>query len=194
MANTLNKFFTNIGSELDNEIPISQRPRGPKCYLDPRIPYSFLIAPTNPKEICDIINALDEHKSSGPCSIPTKMLKLVRNELSLSFSDICNTSFKEGIFPDKYKIAKVIPSHKKGHTNDVNNYRPISLLSTFSKIMEKLMAVRLNTYLEQQEIIYPNQFGFRSGYSTTHSLITITENIKKKLWIEINMDVVYSLI
>ena len=79
----------------------------------PRIPYSFLIAPTNPKEICDIINTLDEHKSTGPSSIPTKMLKLVRNELSLSFSDICNTSFKEDIFPDKNKIAKVIPSHNK---------------------------------------------------------------------------------
>ena len=75
------------------------------------------------------------------------MLNLVRNELSLSFSDICNTSFTEGIFPDKNKIVKVIPSHKKGPSNDVNNYRPVSLLSTFSKIMEKLMAVRLNTYL-----------------------------------------------
>ena len=96
MANTFNKFFNNIGSELDNEIPISLRPGGPKCYLGPRIPYSFLIAPTNPKEICDIIKTLDEHKSSGPCSIPTKMLNLVRNELSLSFSDICNTSVKEG--------------------------------------------------------------------------------------------------
>ena len=93
----------------------------------------------------------------------------------------------------KTLIVKVIPSHKKGPANDVNNYRPISLLSTFSKLMEKLMAVRLNTYLELHEIIYPNRFGFRSGYSTTHSLITITENIKK-LWIEINMDVVYSLI
>ena len=113
MANTFNKFFTNIGSELDNEIPWSQRPGGPKCYIGPRIPYSFLIAPTNPKEICDIINTLDEHKSSGPCSIPTKMLKLVRNELSLSFSDICNMSFKEGIFPDKNKIVKVIPLIKK---------------------------------------------------------------------------------
>ena len=83
---------------------------------------------------------------------------------------------------DKNKIAKVIPSHKKRPTNDVNNYRPISLLSTFSKIMEKLMAVRLNTYLELHEIIYPTQFGFRSGYSsTTHSLITITENINKTL-------------
>ena len=122
------------------------------------------------------------------------MLKLVGNELSLSFSDICNTSFKEGIFPDKNKIAKVIPSHKKGPINDVNNYRPVSLLSTFSKIMEKIMAVRLNTYLELHEIIYPNQFGFRSGCSTTHSLITITENILKTLDRNKYGCVVYSLI
>ena len=130
MANTFNKFFTNIGSELGNEIPMSQRPAGPNVILVLES-HSFLIAPTNPKEICDIINTHDEHKSSDPCSY-TKMLKLVRNELSLSFSDICNTSFKEGIFPDKNKIAKVIPSHKKGPTNDVN------------------------TYLELHEIIYPN--------------------------------------
>ena len=73
----------------------------------------------------------------------------------------------------------VIPSHKKGPTNDVNNYRPISLLSVFSKILEKLMVVRLTTYLELYEIIYPNQFGFRQGYSTSHSLISIIETIKK---------------
>ena len=53
------------------------------------------------------------------------------------------------------KVAKVMPSHKKGPTNDVNNYRPISLLSVFSKILEKLMVVRLTTYLELYEIIYP---------------------------------------
>ena len=76
------------------------------------------------------------------------MLKLVSKEISIPFSNICNTSF-EGVFPDKNKIAKIIPSHKKGSTTDVNNYRPISLLSTFSKIMEKLMATRLASYLVQ---------------------------------------------
>ena len=64
---------------------------------------------------------------------------------------------------------------------DVNNYRPISLLTVFSKIIKKLMVVRLTTYLELHEIIYPNQFGFRQGYSTSHSLISITETIKKTL-------------
>ena len=106
---------------------------------------------------------------------------MVRAYISVPFSDICNSSFEEGTFPDKNKIAKVIPSHKNGSTKDVNNFRPISLLSTFSKIMEKLVAIRLNTYLDLHNIIYPEQFGFRAGFSTTHSLISITETIKKSI-------------
>ena len=102
-----------------------------------------MISPTNPEEINDLINSLDDTKSCGPCSVPTKTLKLVSKEISIPLSNICNTSFDKGVFPDKNKIAKVIPSHKKGSTTDVNNYRPISLLSTFGKIMEKLMDVRL---------------------------------------------------
>ena len=109
------------------------------------------------------------------------MLKLVSNEISNPFSDICNTSFTQGIFPDENKIAKVMPAHKKGSTKDVNNYRPIFLLSTFSKIMEKLMASRLHTLLELHSIIYPNQYGFRPRFSTSHSLISITESIKKTI-------------
>ena len=149
-------------------------------YLPPRITHSFLSSPTNPQEISDLINSLDDTKSCGPWPAPTKMLKLVSKEISIPFSNICNTSF-EGVFPDKNKIAKIIPSHKKGSTTDVNNYRPISLLSTFSKIMEKLMATRLTSYLDLHGIIYPKQFGFRAGYSTTHSLIDITENIRKTM-------------
>ena len=109
------------------------------------------------------------------------MIKIASDAIADPLSDICNHSFSDGIFPDKNKIAKVIPIHKGGSTEDVNNYRPISLLSILSKIMEKLMARRLNTYLELHSIFFPNQFGFRSGYSTTHSLISITETIKKTL-------------
>ena len=127
MANTFNGFFANIGPQLDKEIPLFKRPGGCKIYLNPRIPISFLASPTNPQEISDIINTLDDSKSSGPCSVPIKMLKVDKHLLSIPFSDICNTSFIEG----KNKVAKVIPSHKKGCTDDVNNYRHISLLSVF---------------------------------------------------------------
>ena len=118
------------------------------------------------------------------------MLKLVVKEIAIPFNDICITSFTEGTFPDKNKM--VIPSHKKGFIKDVNNYRPISLLSIFSKIMEKILSTRLSNYPEVHEIIYPKQFGFRAGFSTTHSLISITETIKKP-WMKKNTDVESSL-
>ena len=113
MANTSNDFFTNIGPILDSGIPVSLRPDVSNIYLPPRITYSFLSSPTNPQEISDLINSLDDTKSCGPCPAPTKMLKLVSKEISIPFSIICNSSFEEGVFPDKNKIAKVIPSHKK---------------------------------------------------------------------------------
>ena len=181
MANAFNDFFTKIGTELDKEIPTINGNRDSKFYLKSRVPNSFLITPTDPSEIELIIKDLNDSKSPGPCTIPTKMLKIISNEISKPFSEIVNNSFKYGVFPDKNKIAKVIPSHKKGSTKDVNNYRPISLLSTFSKIMEKLMASRLNNFLELHSIFYPEQYGFRAGSSTTHSLISIIETIKNTI-------------
>ena len=90
-------------------------------------------------------------------------------------------SFKTGKFPNAIKIAKVIPIHKKESTQDVNNYRPISLLSTFSKILEKLMHKRVYDFFENHKLLYSLQFGFRKNNSTLHSLIQITENIKTSI-------------
>ena len=181
MANAFNEFFTLVGPNLDSEIPTCQRPNSFTRYLSPRIPQSFFLSPTNPFEIKDIILNLDDSKASGSCPIPTRMIKIAANEISGPLSEICNLSFTQGIFPDKNKIAKVIPIFKKGSTKDTNNYRPISLLSIFSKIMEKLMAPRITQYLELLSIIYPQQFGFRNGYSTSHSLISITETIRETI-------------
>ena len=181
MANAFNNFFTNVGPNLDKNIPNPRRDRSPAFYLKSRVPTSFLISPTNPNEIGDLISNLDDSKSSGPSFIPIKLLKLVSAEVAIPLSDIFNTSFNEGIFPELNKIAKVVPIHKSGSTKDVNNFRPISLLSVFSKLLEKLMANRVNTFIELHSIIYPQQFGFRSSCSTSHSLISIIETIRKTI-------------
>ena len=83
-----------------------------------------------------------------------------------------------GIFPDKLKCAKVIPIHKKGAHNNPSNYRPISLLSVFGKLFEKLMFKRLYEYLDSLNTFYPLQFGFRERHSNNHALISMTESIK----------------
>ena len=113
MVDAFNEFFTNVGPTLDNDISIATNLRDPSIYLSSRVPHSLLLAPTTSHELNEIISNLNDSKSSGPSSISTKLLKLIRNVISPTFSEICNTSFTEGIFPDKNKIAKVIPVHKK---------------------------------------------------------------------------------
>ena len=96
-------------------------------------------------------------------------------------SQIINESFQSGIFPDKMKLAKVIPLFKKGCSVTASNYRPISLLSVFSKITEKVMYKRLNDFLEKHSILYSFQFGFRESHSINHALVSMTDTIKNSL-------------
>ena len=90
-----------------------------------------------------------------------------------------NLSFNQDKFPSILKIAKVLAIFKKGDKLDADNYRPISLLSNLSKIIEKLMHKKLYFYLEQIKVFYHFQFGFRNQHSTTHKLIEITEKIRE---------------
>ena len=76
-----------------------------------------------------------------------------------------------GVFPSVLKTAKVVPVFKKDSKLDYSNYCPISLLSNIEKILEKLMYKRLYTFLNNNNIIYNLQFGFRQQYSTSHTLI-----------------------
>ena len=126
----------------------------------------------------EIINAL-ENKSTGPASIPVKLLKLIPDLIIVPLCKLINLSFISGSFPDPLKIVKVIPIHKNGSTQDMNNYRPISLLSIFDKIMEKMTHKRLYHFLEENNILCSKQFGFRKNNSTMNASIKITEKIKE---------------
>ena len=86
-----------------------------------------------------------------------------------------------GVFPSVLKTAKVVPVFKKDLKLDYSSYHPIPLLSNIEKILEKLIYKRLYTFLDNKNIIYDLQFGFRQQYSTSYVLINITENIRKAL-------------
>ena len=89
--------------------------------------------------------------------------------------------FKTGVFPELCKMAKVISIYKKENPLLCENYRPISLLSIFSKIFEKLVYERMYAFIENNKLIYQRQFGFRSKNSTTPALISLTESIKSQI-------------
>ena len=153
IASTFNDFFTNFGLTLVKDIPICQKQSGISSSFGIRNLNSFIISPTNPQEIMDIIKNLDDKKSTGPHSIPVKLLKIVANNIATPLSNICNSSFRERIFPNLCKIARVIPVYKNGPIDDVNNYLPIFLLPVFGKIIEKLISVTLTYFLEIQNIL-----------------------------------------
>jgi len=94
---------------------------------------------------------------------------------------IFNLSLNEGIVPDELKIAKVVPIYKKGDKSEAINYRPISLLSVFDKLLERLMYNRLYSFLTKHNILYKYQFGFRKKYSTVLALIEVMDIIYSKL-------------
>ena len=99
------------------------------------------------------------------------------DKISNILSILINDCFTQGVFPDSLKIARVTPIHKEGPEDTPSNYRPISILSCISKLIEKLTYNRLIKYIENRSILHSNQFGFRSAHSTVHAITAIHEKI-----------------
>ena len=142
---------------------------------------NFIIASTTFNEISDLIHNLKSSKSVGPYSIPTKIMKISKEIISLPLSQLINDSISKESFPNICKLAQAIPFFKNDSRLLCTNYRPISLLSNISKIFEKVIHSRLNFFLEQHNHLYPYQFGFHIDYSTNNALIRIAERIQKQL-------------
>ena len=141
----------------------------------------MFLSPTNSFEIEKKKNSLDANKSTGPNSIPVFILKILKPFFSFWLTQLINLSFAVSTFPDLLKTAKIVSIHKKGSKLHQENYRPISLLSTLSKIYEEVLYVRLYSHLIKNKLVYDKQYGFRCHYSTNHVLVSLTERIKSLL-------------
>ena len=102
-------------------------------------------------------------------------------QLLKSLTYFIDKSFETGVFPDSLKLAKVIPIYKSGDKTLLSSYRPISILNSFSKIFEKVIYNHLIDFIEKNNILYKFQFGFHKGYSASHAIISLVENISKVL-------------
>ena len=179
MANIFNNVFVNTAHKINEKIPHTRK--SPSDFLSSKNSNSFYVSPASPAQINIIITSMTNGKALGPYSIPIFLLKVLSEHIAIPLYDIINGSVSNGIFPDMMKLAKVIPLYKKNSPDDSSNYRPISLLSVFSKITEKLMHTGLCNFLEQHNALYSLQFDFRSKNLTLHALISLTECIKKQL-------------
>jgi len=174
IANILLKHFSSIGGKLANKIKPS--PTNAKTYMQHPVKQSIFLFPSDPLEIEFIMNNLKAKNSTGDDGFSTKLLKTIKTEIVKPISILVNKSLEEGIFPSELKLTKIVPIYKSKNKESVDNYRPISLLPSISKIYEKVIFKRLYTFLEQNQVFYEGQYGFRPKRSTIDA---ITEFISK---------------
>ena len=179
VANTFNEYFCNIASELKAKITHSHHSNY-KNSLGTPVLNSIYLRDTNPQEIVEHIKNL-KNKSTADTKIePLKALTNCYNFIE-TFATVINTSLKDGVCPSQLKFANVIPIHKNGSKTDVTNYRPISLLPTFSKIFEKTLHERVSDFLSKNSSLHPLQFGFRKYHSCEHALLAAKNEILQTL-------------
>ena len=175
IADTFNTYFSQIGQKLAEKIPTTNK--NFHNFLTDQNPHSMFFVPTTREEITDIVNNLKLKKSSGHDGIDNCLLKSIILSIVNPLVHIFNLSLTTGYVPTNTKIAKVIPIFKKGDALETNNYRPISLLPSFSKVLERIVFIRVTAFLNMNNIINDSQFGFRAKHNTTHALLTCIGNI-----------------
>jgi Reverse transcriptase (RNA-dependent DNA polymerase) len=179
IADCFNTFFTTVANVISAEIHSTVRP--PE-FVNPNNNLPIFKLTENPITNFEILTTfieLNSKKSEDYSGISMYFFKNVSLQLLKPLNHVFNLSFRNGIVPTQLKIAKVVPIFKSGDPLSVDNYRPISLLSNFSKILEKIMCNRLTLFLENNKLISKAQFGFRKKHSTIHPILHLLNEVTK---------------
>lgn len=172
LANSFNKHFSSVFNSCSTDVSPVFYNANIQTNLQ-----SMFFEPVDVTELTNIINSLPNKKSTGFDKIDKNMIIIIFNHFSDLLTNLINISFDQGIFFSDLKKSLVVPIFKKGDKNDLNNYRPISLLSIFSKVIEKIMHTRLTKFLEKHSVLADNQYGFRKGKGTELALMKFTKII-----------------
>ena len=186
IANAFAKYFQQVPDTTKSKIKPGKHPY--LNYLNKCKPIDNYLSleDTNVQEVLSHIMKLKNSSSPGPVQIPNEFLKLLAEPLAAPLTCLINRSMCIGYVPCSMKIGKQTPVHKSGDSS-VQNYRPITVCSSISKILEKVVRDRVMKYLERHKILNNSQFGFRSKHSTNHAVINLTETTLDAL--ESNMQV-----
>lgn len=187
IANAFNNFYVNIGSDnlinnnvdkLDsvNNVQVDNDNVDNTHVYNSNEIVDLLLSDATEEELVSILSVL-KNTAAGVDGLPMTIIKKNINVILNPLLHICNLSMQTGVFPSDLKIAKVKPLYKKDNKCNIENYRPISILPAFSKVIERLICNRLVDHLDNNNIICNNQHGFRRGRSTTSAVLTVTDSI-----------------
>ena len=181
IANGFNNYFVNVGPSLANKIPATDTHFSQYLSDSTNVKNSLFLNPVTVVEILQIVANVKPKKSKGHDELGMCLIKKLIPYIVVPLKHIFNLSLLNGVFPDSMKIARVIPLFKTGNTKEFSNYRPISLLPQFSKILEKMYHSRLMAFIDSNQILYKSQYGFRKQMSTSLAIIELVEEITNSL-------------
>lgn len=170
-------MFSNIGNEIVSNLPQSQTP--PKINVNNRyenLP-EFSFIKVSEAKVRSVLSNIKNKSSKDIFDINIPFLKQIINVIITPLTKLFNLAINDGAFPSVLKIAKVIPVHKSGASDNVNNFRPISLIPTLGKILEVILKEQICKFLTTNSLIFSNQYGFQSGKSTVDAIGNIIEII-----------------
>jgi len=131
----------------------------------------------SPTEIENVSKLLRPKESHGYDGISIKLMKQSISYISSPLTHMCNLMMSSGVHPERLKYAEIKPFYKQGNKMDITNYRPVSLLPSFSKIFEKLIYTRLLKHCDCNKVLAKEQFGFRTGSSTDLATFNLVNDI-----------------
>ena len=175
IADNFNKFFADIGPNLADKVPKSSRSFSD--YLGSKTNSDFQFSELSQVRLYNFIKKMKPKTSYGEDLVSSKVFQFVAPVILRPLRHLINLSLKTGYFPSQFKVAKVIPIHKESDRREFNNYRPISLLSSFSRLLESIVSFELTAFADAYNLFYKHQYGFRAKHSVSHSLLYFTQNI-----------------
>ena len=181
MADKFNTFFVNMATDIVESIHPSDLDINAIPTPNVECSFDFSVNPLTRTEILESIEQLKNKSTNDDNGMSSFFVKQISFSLLDPLYHIFSKSFATGIIPKQLKIAKIIPIHKSGSKESMDNYRPIALLDTFSKILEKIVCSRLSIYLENNSLLSQHQYGFREGHSTLHPMLHFMNHITTAL-------------
>ena len=176
IADCFNRYFTNIGSELADRIDTPPN-KSYKDFLRKPTKKRFTFQVVTSEIVSKVIDDMKPKSSSGYDRISNNLLKFIKNAILGPLTLLINQSICCGMFPDKFKIAKVIPLFKKNENYLLENYRPISVLPSMSKVLERIMHSQLSAYFSEHKLLYDHQYGFRKSHSTEYAALEFIDRV-----------------
>ena len=131
--------------------------------------------------VCKVINTFKPKSSKDSEGISMKVLKWILPSIALPITTLVNQSLATGIFPSNLKIAKIMPLQKQPNNCNIDNFRPISLLPSISKVIEKCVFDQVYEYFEKNKLLYDSQYGYRQSHSTETACLEIIDRLHRQL-------------